>query len=715
MPVVANRLINERSPYLRQHAQNPVEWLPWGDEAFAKARRENKPIFLSIGYSTCHWCHVMAHESFESDSTAAILNESFVCIKVDREERPDVDRVYMTFVQATTGSGGWPLSVWLTPTLKPFLGGTYFPPEERYGRKGFPEVLRAIAEAWRDEQTKIVEQGDMVVEALRKHIGGAAAGGAIARTTTDLVKGIDELWANFDKEWGGFGTSPKFPRPAVLRFVARAAAAPEVPAESRNRALLMLLTTLRKMAMGGMHDHIGGGFHRYSVDDAWHVPHFEKMLYDQGQLAIAYLEGYQLTGETAFADVARDILAYVERDLRAPGGAFFSAEDADSALEQDGTAHAEGAFYVWTKAEIDALLPAEDAPMFCRHYGVDPEGNADARSDPHNEFEGKNILIERCPPTQTSSEYNLPVEQVNTVLAAGRAKLFAARASRPRPHLDNKVLTGWNGLMISAFARAGQILDEPAYLAAARGAADFIREHLYDEKTGLLRRSYLDGAGEVRGFADDYAFLIAGLLDLFEGEFEPRDLEWAVRLQKTQDELFGDAAEGGYFSSEAGKTDILLRMKDEHDSAEPAASSMAVLNLLRLAALTGRAEYRGQAERAAAPFALAPDRLVQLMPLMLAAQHAIAASPLQIVIAGEKDAADTREMLRAARSSFLSHGVVLLAEEGAARRLLNESHPYLADVKTIDGHATAYLCRNFTCELPESDPQALAAKLKPKE
>jgi uncharacterized protein len=716
MPVVANRLINERSPYLRQHAQNPVDWRPWGDEAFEQARRENKPIFLSIGYSTCHWCHVMAQESFEDERAASLLNEHFISIKVDREERPDVDRVYMTFVQATTGSGGWPLSVWLTPDLKPFLGGTYFPPEERYGRKGFPEILLAIAEAWREQRTQIIEQGDIVVDALRKHtVAAAIAGGAPARGAADLQRGIDELWSNFDREWGGFGTAPKFPRPAVLRFIARAAAAAEVSTETRDRALLMLSTTLRKMAMGGMHDHVGGGFHRYSVDDAWHVPHFEKMLYDQGQLAIAYLEGFQLTGESAFADVVRDILKYVERDLLSPDGAFFSAEDADSPLEHDPSLHAEGAFYVWTKAEIAALLPPEQCAMFCRHYGVEPGGNADSRSDPHGEFEGKNILIERCPPTQTSSEYNLPLEEVNAILASGRDKLWAARGARPRPHLDDKILTGWNGLMISAFARAGQVLDSPAYLATARRAAEFIRTHLYDEKSGILRRSYREGAGEVRGFADDYAFLVTGLLDLYEGEFDASVLAWAERLQKTQDQLFRDTESGGYFSSEAGAPHILLRIKEDHDGAEPAPSSVAVLNLLRLAALTGRAEYRQEAERAAAAFASPPDRLVQLMPLMFAAQYALGTSPLQVVISGSRNGTDTREFLRAVRSLFLPHGIVLLADGGEAQRLLTQSHPYLAGVKALDGRATAYICRDFACEPPETDPQALAAKLKPKE
>jgi uncharacterized protein YyaL (SSP411 family) len=361
------------------------------------------------------------------------------------------------------------------------------------------------------------------------------------------------------------------------------------------------------------------------------------------------------------------------------------------------------------------LLSPEDAAIFCRHYGIEAKGNADPRSDPHHEFAGKNILHEHCPPTQSSSEFNLPLERVNAILAAGRAKLFDARGARPRPHLDDKILTGWNGLMISAFARAGQILDQPAYVATARRAAAFVRQNLFDEATGILRRSYLDGAGEVRGFADDYAFLIAGLLDLFEADFDGRDLAWAQRLQATQDELFRDKAGGGYFSSEADAPDILLRLKEEHDGAEPAPSSVAVLNLIRLADLTGRPEFRAQAERAAAAFASAPDRLVQMMPLMLAAQHALGVSPWQVVITGARDAADTRALLRAVRSPFLPQGIVLLADGGEAQRLLSESHPYLAGVKAIDGRATAYVCRNFACEPPETDPQALAAKLTPKE
>ena len=714
MPVVANRLIKERSPYLHQHAQNPVDWHAWGDEAFALAQRENKPIFLSVGYSTCHWCHVMAHESFEDERTAAILNEHFVSIKVDREERPDVDRMYMTFVQATTGSGGWPLSVWLTPDLKPFLGGTYFPPVERYGRKGFPEILTAISEAWHEQQPQIIEQGNHVIEALRKQATTAAPeGSAPVRGAADLQRGVDSLWENFDREWGGFGGSPKFPRPAILRFLARAAASADATTETRDRSSLMLVTTLRKMAMGGMHDHLGGGFHRYSVDGAWHVPHFEKMLYDQGQLAVAYLEGFQLSGGKEFADVARGILSYVERDLRSADGGFFSAEDADSLVEHGGTAHAEGAFYVWTKAEIEALLTPEESSLFCRHYGVDAEGNADPQSDPHDEFLNKNIFIERCPPSQSASEFDLPLDCVQAILAGARAKLFAARSTRPRPHLDDKILTGWNGLMISAFARAAVVLDEPSYLATARRAADFLRDHLSDAKSGGLFRAYRGGTGPGHAFADDYAFLITALLDLYEADFDPRDLAWAERLQKAQDERFFDEVRGGYFSSEAGDPHILIRMKDDHDGAEPSSSSTGALNLLRLAALTGGTEYRQRAERTATSVAVAPDRLVHLMPLMFVAQRALAASPLQIVIAGARGAADTTALLRATRAAFLPDAVILFADGGEAQERLGAFHPYLADVRPVEGHATAYICRNFTCEPPETDPARLTAQLTP--
>src|SRR5882724_4072350 len=441
-----NRLAHEKSPYLLQHAHNPVDWYPWGEEAFAKARRENKPIFLSIGYSTCHWCHVMAHESFENEEVAAIMNRKFVNIKVDREERPDVDRVYMTFVQATTGGGGWPMSVWLTPDLKPFVGGTYFPPEDRYGQPGFKKVLERVATAWKENHDEIVEQGGQIVAALREsQLVGIGEGKIDVAILETAYKQLDR---SYDPKEGGFGNAPKFPRPVALNFLTRFYAR-DPKSDAGKHALEIALFTLRKMAAGGMHDHIGGGFHRCSVDRYSHVPHFEKMLYDQAQLAVAYLDAFQITRDRQYESVARDILDYVARDMTSKEGGFFSAEDADSpvvGIDDPGHKTAEGAFYVWTKKEIDDAL-GEAAEIFDFHYGVQAHGNAPEGSDPHDEFRGKNILIERHTIAETAQHFKKSEAEIAKVLAQSRQKLFAIRAQRPRPHLDDKIIAAWNGLM----------------------------------------------------------------------------------------------------------------------------------------------------------------------------------------------------------------------------------------------------------------------------
>src|SRR3984893_9045522 len=480
-----NRLAQEKSPYLLQHAHNPVDWYPWGDEAFAKARKENKPIFLSIGYSTCHWCHVMAHESFENEEVAAIMNREFVNIKVDREERPDVDRVYMTFVQATTGGGGWPMSVWLTPNLQPFVGGTYFPPEDRYGQPGFKKVLEKIASAWRENHEKIVEQGAKIVEALRE---AQSASSTVADKIDIKVveKAFEQFSSSFDAKEGGFGNAPRFPRPATLNFLTRLSAR-DPKSASGKRALEMDLVTLRKMAVGGIHDHLGGGFHRYSVDRYWHVPHFEKMLYDQAQLAVAYLDAFQITQDRQFESVAHDILDYVARDMTSKEGGFFSAEDADSLLEHGKSEHAEGAFYVWTKKEIDTAL-GDAADIFDFHYGVQPQGNAPEGSDPQGEFAGKNILIERHTVAEAAEQFKKSADEIGQSLTQSRRKLLSIRAKRPRPHLDDKIIAAWNGLMISAYARGAQVLNEPRYLESAVRAAKFVRANLYHDSQ--LYRSY---------------------------------------------------------------------------------------------------------------------------------------------------------------------------------------------------------------------------------
>ena len=615
----SNRLAREKSPYLLQHAHNPVDWFPWGEEAFNKARREDKPIFLSVGYSTCHWCHVMAHESFENPATAAVMNDLFINIKVDREERPDVDRVYMTFVQATTGSGGWPMSVWLQPDLKPIVGGTYFPPDDRYGRRGFVSVCQTIVHAWHEDRAKILAQGERILASLRDYAkpGPVGADGGEPPSVEAAFRAAgDALHSAFDPEWGGFGTAPKFPRPVVLTLLTRVAARLGWDGPEQENLRRMILVTLDRMAAGGMHDHLGGGFHRYSVDRFWHVPHFEKMLYDQAQLAIAYLEGYQLSGREGYADVARAILDYVGLDLRFQdsdsGSGFYCAEDADSLLAHGQPEHAEGAFYVWTRAEIEAALTPEEADAFCKHYHVEAAGNAPEGSDPQGEFTGKNILFARRPAKL----------KAEPLLASAGRKLFAIRSQRPRPHLDDKIVTAWNGLMISAYARANQVFGgNTHHLTRATRAAIFIRHRLYREADGILLRSYREGPAPVEGFADDYAFLIQGLLDLYETGFDPAHLAWAEQLQTKQDELFYDAEHGGYFSTSERDRSVLLRLKEDHDGAEPSASSVSALNLARLAAMIGREELRARAEATVAAFGVLdnPARGAQTMPLMLAA------------------------------------------------------------------------------------------------
>src|SRR5438477_7961873 len=685
-----NRLAQEKSPYLLQHAHNPVDWYPWGEEAFAKARRENKPIFLSIGYSTCHWCHVMAHESFENEETAAVMNREFVNIKVDREERPDVDRVYMIFVQATTGGGGWPMSVWLTPDLKPFVGGTYFPPVDRYGQPGFKKVLERIAAAWKQDHAKIADQGSKLLEALRE------SQSAQAETTAKIDNqffqtAYEQLSRSFDDKEGGFGTAPKFPRPVSLNFLTRFYAR-DPKGESGKHALEMDLVTLRKMAAGGMHDHLGGGFHRYSVDRYWHVSHFEKMLYDQAQLASAYLDAIQILrdphlnplpgqGEEVakrqvrveFEGVARDILDYVAREMTSKEGGFFSAEDARSFFEHGKPEHGEGAFYVWTEKQIDDALRA-DASAFKFHYGVQPPGNAPEGSDPQDEFRGKNILIGRHAIAETAKHFKKSEDEARQSLARSREKLLSIRNKRPRPHLDDKIIAAWNGLMISAYARAAQILDEPRYLESATRAAKFLRSNLYDAKSKRLFRNYRESRSDIEGFADDYAFVIQGALDLYEASFEIEWLKFAIELQETQDRLFFDEKTGGYFSTSGKDKSVVLRMKDDNDSAEPAASSIAALNLLRLAQFRDDKKLDDRARKTIDAFAPTLSHFASAMPQMLVALDYSSGKPRQVVIAGKLDDPAAKALLAEVDRHFLPNKILLLADEAGGQEYLGEKN-----------------------------------------
>jgi uncharacterized protein len=704
---VPNRLAAEHSPYLLQHKDNPVDWYPWGEDAFRRARDEDKPIFLSVGYSTCHWCHVMEHESFESQGVADVLNREFVSIKVDREERPDVDRVYMTFIQATTGSGGWPMSVWLTPSLQPFYGGTYFPPTSRWGRPGFVDILTEIARAWREEHDRVVQSASSIVERLRSLGPGQEASPVPGPEVLD--RAVGEFSASFDRRRGGFGSAPKFPRPSELLFLFREHARTGA-AEPRE----MALATLRAMALGGMRDHLGGGFHRYSVDGDWRVPHFEKMLYDQAQLVLAYLEAAQVTGDSLYADVAADTLAYVTRDLTEPRGGFYSAEDADSVPpEQAGDARPhkmEGAFYIWRDEEIRSALGAE-ADVFRARYGVLPDGNAP--QDPQAEFTHKNLLYTAKSYEDIARDTGRPVADVVSALDRSRRALMEVRGSRPRPHLDDKVLTAWNGLMIAGFARAARVLDPGRQaLAVAQRAAAFVRQHLWRPDTGTLVRRYRDGHAGVDGYAEDYAYLIFGLLELFQSDGDPAWLEWALSLQQRQDALFEDTAAGGWFSTTGTDPSVLLRLKEDYDGAEPAASSVSLHNLLTLSHLrdVDAPHHAAAIERTFGLFAERATQSGRTVPMMLAALSTYHAGMAQVVIVGDLETGAARALHRVVNERYLP-GTVIVPVEEKHRPALSALLPWVAAMGARGGQTTAYVCRDFTCRAPAHSPEELSAQL----
>ena len=693
-----NALASETSPYLRQHESNPVDWHPWGERAFAKARRENKPVFLSIGYSTCHWCHVMAHESFENADVAAVLNEYFVSIKVDREERPDVDRLYMAFVQGTTGSGGWPMSVWLTPEAQPFFGGTYFPPTDRYGRPGFVTVLERIAELWFTGREQLLAQAADVVQALVESNTTLEVGDIPGQDA--LVRAADAFVKSFDSIHGGFGGAPKFPRPSVLNFLFRRAHSIGLTA-ARDDVLHVALHTLRKMDAGGMHDQIGGGFHRYSVDAQWHVPHFEKMLYDQAQLVNSFLDAWLISGDDTFLAPVRDTLDYVQRNLTHAEGGFFSAEDADSLREPGNAEHAEGAFYVWSQAEIEALLPADVSALAIRHWGVKQKGNVPAPSDPHGEFAELNILIRREGIAESASALGIPEAHAREMLEAARRMLFDARERRPRPHLDDKIITAWNGLMISAFARAGACLGEARYLNTARTAADFIKSKLTGATATELYRTWRDGIrGDIPAFAEDYAFLIQGLLDLYEAAFEIDDLRLAIDLQQRQDAQFADASGSGYFTGAAGDQLVPVRTKEDYDGAEPSASAVSAMNLLRLARMLNQSTYAEAAGRILAGFSSLMERSPTAVPQMLSALELYHSTPQQLVIAGKIGAPDALALAVAARTEFAPDASVMLADGAEGQEFLARHVDGISAMTPLRGVATLYRCANFTCQTP---------------
>ncbi|XP_035389721.1 spermatogenesis-associated protein 20 [Electrophorus electricus] len=722
-PKRSKRLSKERSPYLLQHALNPVDWFPWGQEAFDKAKSEDKPIFLSVGYSTCHWCHVMEKQSFEDEEIGRILSDNFVCIKVDREERPDVDRVYMTFVQATSGGGGWPLSVWLTPDLRPFLGGTYFPPGDYGRRPGFKTVLLRIIEQWQTNREALRLSGERVMDTLRKCTSISAHPGEAPPPAPDVAKRcLQQLAQSYEEEYGGFRAAPKFPTPVNLVFLMSFWAV-NCAASEGAEALHMALHTLRKMALGGIHDHVAQGFHRYSTDSSWHVPHFEKMLYDQAQLAVAYITAYQVSRECLFAHVAQDVLQYVSRDLSHESGGFYGAEDADSLPTAESMEKREGAFCVWTASEIRELLSCvvegatsgvTQADIFMHHYGVRDQGNVEPEQDPHGELQGQNVLIVRYSPELTAARFGLSVDRVAEVLASARARLAEVRRVRPRPHLDTKMLASWNGLMLSGLARVGAVLGEGALLQRAEQTARFLHEHLWDGQRQQMLHSCYRGdnmevaqtASPIPGFLDDYAYVVCGLLDLFEATQNAHWLQWAEELQLRQDQLFWDAQGSGYFYSDPSDPMLLLSLKQDQDGAEPSANSVSAMNLLRLSHLMGQWDWLERSRRLLAAFS---DRLVNMpiaLPDMVRGLMAHHCTFKQVIICGQRDAEDTASLIACVNSLFLPYKVLILAD-GNTEGFLYQKLPILSSLVQQNGKATAYICQDFTCALPVTCPQEL--------
>lgn len=678
-----NRLINETSPYLLQHAHNPVDWYSWGEEALERSRAENKPILLSIGYSACHWCHVMEKESFENEETARLMNENFINIKVDREERPDLDQIYMNAVQMMTGQGGWPMTVFLTPEGVPFYGGTYFPPVDRYNMPGFPRVLSGVAEAYRTKQDEVTKTAVSLLGELRR------MGASLESSELPSFEMLDEvsrgLARGYDPQYGGFGRAPKFPPAMSLEFLLRTHAR-----TGDKKSLEMVEHTDKRMAGGGMYDQLGGGFHRYSTDERWLVPHFEKMLYDNALLSRHYLHAYQQTREDFYKRIVTETLDYVVREMTDSSGGFYSTQDADS------EGH-EGKFFVWTPTEIAQVLGQEDGALFCAYYDVTPRGN----------FEGQNILNVPRSMEEVAKAAGVTVERLREALERGRRELFAVRERRIKPARDEKILTAWNGLMLASFSEAAAVLDRPDYLAVARRNAQFVLDHL--RQGPLLLRTYKDGRAKLNGYLEDYAFFADGLIALYEATGETVWLEEARAITDRMIEEFWDKEEGGFFYTGVSHEELIVRSKDYFDNATPSGNSVAAEVLLHLGMLTGNEEY---GRLAVTIFRLMRDtaaRYPSAFGRLLGALDFYLSSPKEIAIIGERDAADTQALLREVWQRYLPNRVVAQSAEGDTRSA--ELVPLLRERAMIEKKATAYVCHHYTCRSPVTTAAELASQL----
>jgi uncharacterized protein YyaL (SSP411 family) len=666
---------------LLQHQHNPVDWHPWGEEAFARARREQKPIFLSIGYSTCHWCHVMERESFESEEVAKYLNEHFVSIKVDREERPDVDKIYMTFVQAMTGSGGWPLNVFLTPDLKPFYGGTYWPPEAKHGRPSFLQVLQQIVSAWQSKREQILKSSTDLHQKLQQ-LTAREGTNMLLLNTNILLQAGSALKEGYDPVNGGFGGAPKFPSPSHPSFLLI------YGMKYRDQdAVKMVLHTCERMAAGGIYDHLGGGFARYSVDAQWLVPHFEKMLYDNAQLLGLYLDCYLVSGELRYAAVARDIVRYVLRDMTHSEGGFYSAEDADSEGK-------EGKFYCWTRTELEKLLTAEEFKVAAKYFGVTEAGNFLDHSDP-NPLPNQNVLSIADPSLSEADK---------ALLASAKEKMFTERSKRVRPHLDDKVLASWNGLMLGSLARAYAVLGDDVFRAAAEKNLAFLRSALWDPRAKTLYHRWRDGERDTVQLLEGYSFLLSGVLDLYQATLRQSDLEFAIALAESMVARFYDPEDGGFWQSVGDANDLILRVKEDYDGAEPSGNSVAILALLKLAAITERKDFKEAAEKSLRLFSDRLQQMPQAVPYLLRALDFWLEEPRRVVVAGDVTSSAARQLIAAAHSVYQPNKVVL-ATTGPVE-------PFAKTLPVRDGQPTLYLCTGTECKAPTRDPATVKELLK---
>ena len=674
-----NRLAKEKSPYLLQHAHNPVDWHPWGEEAFARARAENKPIFLSIGYSTCHWCHVMERESFEDEQVARYLNAHFISIKIDREERPDVDKIYMTAMQAMGLGGGWPLNVFITADRKPFYGGTYFPPESRQGRPSFTQLLERIVDLWQTRREEILTSANDLSRQLASLT--ARQSGEGATLSADFLKNAAIAFKHeYDPRYGGFGSAPKFPRPTQPAFLLRYGTR-----FKDNEAVKMVLHTCDQMAAGGMYDQLGGGFARYSVDEKWLVPHFEKMLYDNAQLISLYLDAHLISGEARHAEVARDIIRYVLRDMTHPGGGFYSAEDADSEGQ-------EGKFYCWTKAELEKLLTPDENKVAVRHFGITPDGNFIDHSNPAP-LPNLNILSVVDPKLSPDEK---------TLLATARQKMFDVRSKRVRPHLDDKILASWNGLMLGAISRAYAVLGDESYRAAAEKDLAFLQAKLWDAQSKTLYHRWRDGERDNAQLLDDYSGLLSGVIELYQATLEAKHLEFALALADGMIARFYDPEHGGFFQS-AATPDLIMRVKEDYDGAEPSGNSVATLALLKLATITDNKDYRDKAGKTLQLLAQQMERLPQAVPNLLLGLDYWLEEPRRVVIAGDPRSTAARKLLRAAHSVYQPNKVVL-SNAGPVE-------PFAKTLPAKDG-PTVYLCTGTACQPPTQEVAKLQQMLR---